>query len=147
MRLVNAQDQVSFVGAPPQRTIPICAEWRCSCRGEIELCCARLLCAVSQAGADSHARLPPAPFQQARERAARTHGWVAAAHPRAPWIADRSNSHTRSAATCRSSCGQTTGSRLLFPANLLRFAAIRLILATDSLDTLGGFGAFRAPEA
>ena len=44
-----------------QHTIPICAEWRCACRGEIGLCCARLPCAVSRAGVDSHARLPPAP--------------------------------------------------------------------------------------
>jgi hypothetical protein len=67
--------------------IPICAEWRCSCRGEIRVCCVRLPCATSQAGAASAARSLPWGKRQARGRAARTHGWLAATHPRALRVA------------------------------------------------------------
>ena len=60
---------------PPPARIPICAEWRCSC-GEVGF--AARACPApspSQAGGDSHARLPPAPFlwgkRQVRGRAAK----------------------------------------------------------------------------
>ena len=55
-----------------QHTIPICAEWRCACRGEIGLSCARLPCAVSRGGgrfscASAARSLPPSRRESGRQ--------------------------------------------------------------------------------
>ena len=76
-----------------QPASPICAEWRRSCCSEIGFACARACPAPSPRlgpfSCASAARSLLSGNDQARERAARTRGWLAAASLHAPCVALR----------------------------------------------------------
>ena len=112
--------------APPSAHVPFCAEWRAhATRRNIAL---RACPAPSPRLGPILMRvcrsLPPVRKRQARERAARTHGWLAAASPARPACgADCANLPARSAAT-RHSYAARPASTPAFPGQ--SFALSRL---------------------